>query len=83
MQTALRVKFPDDQGKNRELHAFVELLPPQLLRKSASLLAFFWKFPTRGNIRTETDRRRLRILTAVFRGFERMGYHITTQRAER
>jgi hypothetical protein len=27
MRTALPVKFPDDQGKNRELLAFVALLP--------------------------------------------------------
>lgn len=41
MRTALRIKFPDDQRKNRELHAFVELLPPQLapkVRVSAGLL---------------------------------------------
>jgi hypothetical protein len=49
MRTALDVKFPDDQGKNRELHAFVVLLPPQQLRKPAFLLAFSRKFPTRRN----------------------------------
>jgi hypothetical protein len=33
--------------------------------------------------RTETDRRRLRILTALFREFERIGYSVTAEREKR
>jgi hypothetical protein len=43
------IEFPDHQGKYRELRAFEALLPLHLVRKSASPLAFFRKFPTQQN----------------------------------
>jgi len=49
MRTALPSNSLMDQGKYRELRALGAFLPLLLLRKSASLLTFFCKFPTRWN----------------------------------